>query len=326
MKKNRRRFRFGCLLTIIPLSLWACVNRQWTPRTYPHALVTADGTVTAITDFRKQLNAIVNDIHQNEDANNIILFIHGRGKHPGKAFRQKLLADLESDYSAKVIMFHWPAWDGVLGFPEAQARAAATDFIAVLNQLQTCQNEPAHPLEGIRFTLLTQSMGSLVLEESVHQWGNHNMPRLFDTIILSAPASATQGHAQWLNRISLSDHIYTTTHRHDPVLSSAEIYTRQARLGKRLPMAEEPNSLASRVIYLDVTPAWVAHRYYLHRYLRFTPHLKEFYDRILNGLPAVLTPENGIASTGHPQVFKLGKGLTARGGKGAAVNTKTDRN
>lgn len=303
MRFNRKWGSIVCLLVFVMLSVWACATPRWVPCAPPHAIVTAQGQVTPVGQFQPLLDAAVAEIHQREDRDNIILFIHGRGKHPDKALRQRLLADMEADYSAKVFMFHWPSWKGLFAFPESQARAAAPALREVLTQLQTYRLHHKHRLDGMRFTLLTQSMGSLVLEESVTQNAPPALKNLFDTIVISAPASSTAGHRQWVDQLALSPHIFITTHSHDPVLGSAEIHTRAPCLGKSWPRQEQ--DFAQGAVYLDVTHACVVHRYYLHRYLKFSPNLQRFYDRVLNGLPAELTPENGIATTDTPGVYRL---------------------
>ena len=299
-RKNKRRL---LLLLIIALSLWACASPRWQPSSPPHSIVTVDGTQVPPQSFRKQLEHAVLAIEHSEDRNNIILFIHGRGKHPEKAHKQHLLTDLEDNYNAKVLMYHWPSWNGICGFPVEQARAAAVDFNTILKQLHTFKQEHTQRLANIRFTLLTQSMGSLVLEEAIKNWGPGTPPPLFDTLVLSAPASATQAHKTWIERLTLADHVYITSHRHDPVLSSAAVHTQQSRLGQTLP--SDPNELATNASYLDVSSAWVVHRYYLHRYLKFTPHMKHFYNQTLNGMPAELNSHTGFKRKTDTPIFKL---------------------
>lgn len=303
MRLNRRQISIVCLLTCVMLSAWACASSRWVPCAHRHAIVTTDGQTVPTGQFHRVLNAAVAEIDQREDRDNIILFIHGRGKHPDKAHRQRLLADMEVDYSAKVLMFHWPSWKGLFGFPEAEARAAAPAFRDALIQLQTYRLQHPRRLDGIRFTLLTQSMGSLVLEESVIQSSPATLKNLFDTIVISAPASPTSGHRQWVDPLALSSQLFIMSHSHDPVLGSAELHTRAACLGKSWPSQEQ--GFAQQAVYLDVTHAWVVHRYYLHRYLKRSPNLQRFYDRVLNGLPAELAPENGIATTETPGVYRL---------------------
>jgi len=256
----------------------------------PQSLVTAQATIHPVNDFAMLLKKTLQDIQTDSQCDNFILFVHGRGKHPGKAFRQRLLTDLEKDYSAKVIMFHWPSWDGPLGFPEQAARDAAPDFIAVLKAFKAFKAQHADLVQGVRFTLLTHSMGSLVLEESVLRLQDDSLGRLFDTLVISASASCSREHAAWVNALDLSERIYILLNRDDPVLGSAGLRERGRRLGKGLTSRGKPAKLAERAVYIDATKVTLLHRYYLHRYLRHSPALKQFLDQVLNGLPATLDP------------------------------------
>jgi hypothetical protein len=254
------------------------------------SLVTAQGRIHPVNDFPALLSQMLQGIQADSQCDSLILFVHGRGKHPGKAFRQRLLTDLEKDYSAKVVMFHWPSWDGPLGFPEQAARNATGDFVAVLKALKTFKAQHADLISGVRFTLLTQSMGSLVLEESALRLQSDSLGKLFDTLVISASASCTRDHAAWVDVLELSEHIYILLNRDDPVLGSAGLRERSRRLGKGLKSRGKAVKLADRAVYIDATKVTLLHRYYLHRNLRQSPALKHFLDQVLNGRPANLDP------------------------------------
>lgn len=303
MQKKRLIIQLLIFISIVSLLACAGSNQGYTKSTC--RIVTADGHIIPINGFEQQLDRAIQSISSSDTCDNLILFIHGRGKHPDKAFRQRLLVDLEADYSARVIMFHWPSWNGLLAFPESQARDAANEFIEVLQCLDQYQREHAAEIKHIRVTLLTQSMGSLVLEESTLRTANTPLPQLFDTVIIGAPASSAADHAQWIDHLSLSENIYITLHRHDPVLGPAGIKKNACRLGKGLYQNGKPVPLSQQANYVDVTKALVFHRYYLHRYVHHVPALKAFYDQVLNGYPATLTPEKKFVSRNQDQVYTL---------------------
>ena len=257
-------------------------------------MVTAQGTICPLSDFETLLTKTLQDISRDDQCDNLILFVHGRGKHPGKAFRQKLLTDLESDYSARVIMFNWPSWEGPLAFPEQAARDSAEDFISVLRTLKTFKDDHADLTQHTRVTVLTQSMGSLVLEESILRQQDESLRGLFDTLVLSAPASYTKDHAKWVNRMDLSERIYILINRDDPILGSAGLREMGRRLGKGLKSRGKTVQLSDRAVYIDATNIFLLHRYYLHRNLRWSPALRHFYDQVLNGLPATLDTDSHI--------------------------------
>jgi esterase/lipase superfamily enzyme len=274
--------------------LYAYESVRPSDRGLPRSLVTAQGTIHPVNDFPILLKKTLQAIQRNSQCDNLILFVHGRGKHPGKAFRQRLLTDLQKDYSAKVIMFHWPSWNGPLGFPEQAARDSAEDFVTVLKAIKTFKAKHADLIQGVRFTLLTQSMGSLVLEESALRLQNDSLGTLFDTLVISASASCTRDHAAWVSPMDLSGHIYILMNRDDPVLGSAGLRERGRRLGKGLKSRGKTVKLADRAVYIDATKVTLLHRYYLHRNLRQSPALKHFFDQVLNGLPATLDPYRKI--------------------------------
>ena len=260
----------------------------------PRSLVTAKRTIHPIDGFTGLLKNTLQDIQKEDQCDNLILFVHGRGKHPGKAFRQRLLTDLEKDYSAKVLMFHWPSWDGPLGFPEQAARNSAEDFVTVLRALKTFKEDHTDLIQGVRFTLLTQSMGSFVLEESILRLQNDSLSILFDTLVISASASCAKDHAAWVSQLGLSDHIYILMNRNDPVLGSAALRERSQRLGKGWKDRGKTVKLADRAVYIDATKITLLHRYYLHRYLRQSPALRRFFDQVLNGWPATLDSDHNV--------------------------------
>jgi hypothetical protein len=89
------------------------------------AVVTADKRIEAVDNFEKLLDNSIKTIRMDDGYDNLILFVHGRGQHPCHAFNKALLTELEYDYSAKIIMFHWPSWNGALAFPDENARRSA---------------------------------------------------------------------------------------------------------------------------------------------------------------------------------------------------------
>jgi hypothetical protein len=286
----------GICLTAL-LSLGCAHLNAPVPR---HSVVTAQATILPASGSSRQLITTLEEIQSDPNCDNFILFVHGRGKHPEKAFKQRLLVDLESDYSAKVLMFHWPSWEGPLGFPEQEARNSADEFISVLGAIKTCRQTRPDLVKGIKFTLLTQSMGSLVLEEAVRRQSHGAMENLFDTLVMTAPASHTKDHSAWVDAMHLSEHTYIVFNRYDPVLASAGLKEMSRCLGKGLKSRGQSVDLASNAVYVDATRVTLLHRYYLHRYLKTAPALKAFFDQVLNGMPATL-PEGDHVVDIHRQ-------------------------
>jgi len=249
-----------------------------------NAVVTLKDKVVSINTVTEVINKSIDEINRSSKYDNLILFVHGRGKHPEKAFNKHLLADLEKDYSAKVIMFHWPSWEGRFAFPTQKARAAAADFLRVLQALNQYKQGNKNKIKGIKFTLLTNSMGSIVLEQSMKNYDKH-FGSIFDTLVISAPASSAKNHKKWVEKINFSDSIYITINQQDKLLGKLGIKLIGKRLGKGLKsFFGNDFKKADNAQYIDLTDSQLAHRYYLHRDLINKPVALMFYNKVLNGL------------------------------------------
>lgn len=246
------------------------------------SLVTQDETIWSIKQSKELLQTVKSQISKS-GKDNLIIFIHGRGRHPFKAFKKKLLVNLEKDYSAKVIMFHWPSWSGWLGFPEDKARSSAVEFAQFISGLRNfSQQNP-----NLKISLLTQSMGSLVLEEYLK---THNLG-FFHSVLLSAPASKIKDHTTWLKKVRAKNGVYVVFNERDPLLGRIKFRAKGERLGKHLSAA---TALNSKIYYVQMQALGSKHRYFLLGDLQKSIVGQAFYTLVLNGL-------------GPPNGFQMGK-------------------
>ncbi|MCP4409635.1 MAG: alpha/beta hydrolase [Gammaproteobacteria bacterium] len=283
-----------------------CQSTGGTKESQATSVVTIDKRIESVNSFTILLDDAIREIRSSDNYDNFILFIHGRGKHPEKAFKESLISDLESDYSSKVIMYHWPSWEGFLAFPEGSARTSAKDFVSVLRELREYKRNNSQLIEGINFTLLAHSMGSIVLEQSILEMEHNAFGDIFDTVVVSSSASAGKGHSNWVSKIDLSDHIYITVNTDDSMLGRAGIKTNARRLGKGLQnRAGVDFELASNAKYIDLTESTLRHRYYIHKELTDRPVAKAFFDRVLNGLPAILDQGHGVGEVKRERIYIL---------------------
>ncbi len=110
---------------------------------------------------------------------------------------------------------------------------------------------------GVRFTLVTHSMGSLVLEAATAVRGFATVSSsAFETVVINSAASAATGHNAWFARVGLSRRRYVTVNNGDNVLTAAGI-GRGTRLGKSITGVP----LASGVDYADFDANNVNHAY-----------------------------------------------------------------
>lgn len=285
--------------------LSSCIVHNKSQSSKSDKIVSLDSGIVAIDSFTNVLDAAISDITSSEQADNLILFIHGRGKHPQKAFKQNILVDLEKDYSAKVIMFHWPSWQGKYAFPVANARNAATDFNRILEQISTYKAQHKDKLKNIKFTLLSNSMGSYVLEQAMIT-KEHEYKDLFDTILINAAASSAKTHAKWVNKMSMSKDIYITFNTKDKLLDKIGIKLLHKRLGKGLKSIFGDNfTLSNQAKYIDVSQFQLNHRYYLYKDFHNHARLQTFYDAVLNGKSAALDVKHGISKEGSKNIYIL---------------------
>lgn len=225
---------------------------------------------------------------------NLILYVHGRGCGGGGEPQKSLsgaMPELESDYSAAAIMFNWPGSDVgcPLGFPEDEARAAGQALAHTLHVLAYFKSQNAGLFSGLRLTLITHSMGSLVLEQALTDDPLPLPSSLFHTAMIGSAASARSGHASWLTKATLSEALYVSVNAGDNVLTAAAALG-GARLGKSV--AGEP--LATNALYVDFTASDVNHAYYLHSGQNGA-HMTGFYDQVMNGLPFDFSATSGVS-------------------------------
>lgn len=156
----------------------------------------------------------------------VVLFVHGRGKEPGKSLKGGTFTTgmavhkIERGYDARVIMFNWDSafkgWnlfdrEVPLSHTAAGGRALG-EALTVLQQFQA--NNPGTP----RPALLVHSMGSIVVERSVRDGHWPATAGLFSAVLFSEPDADDVGHANWLESLSLRERTYITQNRDDNVL------------------------------------------------------------------------------------------------------------
>lgn len=236
------------------------------------------------------------------DTKTIILYVHGRAageeKEPDKSLKD-VVPCLEHEYPARVLMFFWPgsAVGGPLGFPDDQARQAAPGLGQALAGLKKYKADNSAKLQGRKFVLLTHSMGSIVLEEFLGSYKAGDLPPdLFNTVVLSASASASAGHADWLKKTDFSSHTYVTVNGKDPVIDKLGLRERKARLGKKLKtLFGKKIVLAPNALYVDFSKAKVnKHRYFMASGQEGNPYFKEYFTAVLSGDPFKFDGYGGV--------------------------------
>lgn len=251
-------------------------------------IYTTDGSEFVIDEIG---DALAHAVASGPD--NVIFYVHGRGCGGGGEPQKSLegsMPEMESDYAAKAIMFNWQGSDVgcPLGFPEDEARAAGPAFAHALKKLAYELASVPGLAGGARLTLITHSMGSLVLEEAA---SDPALPAaLFDTVVVGSAASARDGHQPWLSEVALSPALYVTLNDDDNVLTAASTLG-GTRLGKNVDGA----ALAANAVYVDFTASSVNHAYYVVSGQEGA-HMMAFFADVMDGVPYDLASPVGIAS------------------------------
>jgi esterase/lipase superfamily enzyme len=180
----------------------------------------------------------------------LVLYVHGRGKHPDTAYDREELSSLERRLDASVVMFHWPSWDGALCLPTLQAGASGRYLREVLAQLAACRET----LPGVRVTMVVHSMGNRVLRAAA-ELSTPPLPiGTVDALVLGAAEVAAASHASWLRRCRFAARVTVLMNPDDTPLCITEVITGSPRLGQGIADPEGGHfELAenARYVYVD---------------------------------------------------------------------------
>lgn len=264
------------------------------------SLFTSDGTQYHIQNLSNEVKEMAEAIEKDmkaggRGADNIIFYVHGRGKEPKKSL-DEVIPNLEEEYSAKVIMFHWfPSYKGPAGYPNEEAKAAAPDLLNVLASFQKFKKDHPEKFSKIKSTLLVHSMGNIVFARMMESYQQQSFDKnLFDTVILNSADADAKDHDLWVKKIDFSDNIYITVNKHDNILGLSAKRQREKRLGQKLEtMFGKDILLANNANYVDFSKIDVNHRYFLKGGQDGNPYLEKFYEAVLNGNPVNLEHFNG---------------------------------
>lgn len=243
----------------------------------------------------------------------LVVFIHGRGKYPEKAYGtdrqdgQDILRRIESEYGAKVLMFHWPSWLAPWGYPSRNAEESGAHLRPLLDAL--CRYRQQNPAKAgeVKTTLLIHSMGAQVLKRFLtgYDGGFASGPPLFDSVVLNAPDVDLVGHRNWLDRIDFARDVYVTVNPgRDELLKFSYYLLGTPRLGRSLTREDgTAESLAGRAAYVDVSAAGVNHDYYIGR--GRPENLAAFYRNVIGNTGVDPLKGPGVSETDRPRVYTV---------------------
>lgn len=245
----------------------------------------------------------------------LVIFIHGRGKHPEKAFGdhpeigRDILGQMTTYYRSAVLMLNWPSWLGPSGYPSLNARETGPHLKLLFDGVR--RYRAARGGEGqTPVNLFVHSMGNQVLASFMEGYGGAfgGDDVLFDTLILNAPDAQLKDHRRWVEKIDFAGRIYVLVNSgKDRMLQLSGYLQANARLGRQLVHDDDrPEPLAANAAYVDLVKLGVNHDYFYGE-KRPAP-LLEFYRRALwgrsgGGADPLETP--GLSPGGRARLHRL---------------------
>ena len=155
----------------------------------------------------------------------VILFVHGRGNEPKKSLEGGTFVDgnavhkLEEQYNIKVVMFNWQSkaflYDRTK--PLSHMNESALSFKKVL----TATQKYLKISKNKKISLLAHSMGSIVVQTYVKNYGWEPKTRLFSNVIFTSPDADNKNHALWLDQIAKIENTFVTINQDDDILSQS---------------------------------------------------------------------------------------------------------
>jgi hypothetical protein len=210
----------------------------------------------------------------------VLLYVHGRAagrkKEPTKS-RLGYMKEIGEGHKLAIVMFHWKGaeGDGPLSFPDEAPRAAADDFHRTLLAAKTC----AHS-RNTSLNLVTHSMGSLVVEAWSQKYAAAHSWRIFDNLVLSAPANQPQDHRTWMAPLRISKRKYVLSNVHDLTLGFATAITRRRKLGR---IAGLWSDLDPATTYINLDSAHVGHGYFSPDKCNGSQPINDVYEAFYHG-------------------------------------------
>jgi esterase/lipase superfamily enzyme len=228
----------------------------------------------------KLLSETIDSLHFKKKKN-LVVFIHGRGKQPEKAYKQDILEDMENEYQAKVIMFHWPSWISMLSRPILNAHESSIFLADFFKEMEKFIRENPEKWKSLNVTLMMHSMGNILFEDVVKQKLFSSNQTLFNSLILSSSDIDAKNHHKWLSKVQFAKKTYVISNPKDVVLKSVEKLLKKSRLGVRQTDFDgNPVPKLKNVTYISLDHEMGYHRYYIGR-IR-TEETKKIFSSIIN--------------------------------------------
>jgi len=246
----------------------------------------------------------------------IVLFIHGRGKEPGKSLQGGTFAKgmavhkLERGYDVRVLMFNWDSAFHGFNFldrevPLSHTKAAGESLGVVLAALK--EYRTTSPAAG-RVAMLVHSMGSIVVKQAIENGLWPDADGLFSNVIFSEPDADDVGHSDWLEPLARREQVYVTQNRDDHVLKRS---TDARPAGAQALGLGTLQPLAPHASYVDLTNMGPIgkkdedHEVFGKGAMNGQLYVCSFFTQGLTSQPVLLDPAVNVESVDRQVVYRL---------------------
>ncbi len=252
---------------------------KWQVRLVKEPSKITDTNIPSQKEFMKFRDKLV------EDRKNCVFFVHGFNQSFKKNLEKAL--KIEEIHKVAVIAFSWPSNPGGFKTKEYRhakrtARASDGALDATLEKLGRYLKEPFNKeaLEkcGVKFSLMTYSLGNYLFQNYVIDSIYEDETRIFDNIVLCQADVDNEGHAQWVDMIQAGKRIYITINENDYVLKWSDANFQKDRLGRT---ARDLNS--TKALYFDFTDGENVGNTHGVFYKKTNPVVEQFFTTVLNG-------------------------------------------
>lgn len=246
----------------------------------------------------------------------IVLFVHGRGKEPGKSLlgatftEGKAVHKIERGYDVSVLMFNWDSAFKGFNFLDREVPLSHTDagsiaFGKVLQALQQFQHDRPHAPKP---ALLVHSMGSIVVQKTLTTARWPEATSLFSAVLFSQPDADDVGHATWVDILASRERTYVTLNQDDHVLKRSNdgrpLGVHALGLGTSQP-------LATRATYVDISRMGALgkkdedHEVFAKGAMNQQYFVCQFFTQVLTGQPVILDEAKNVENIDRGVVFRL---------------------
>lgn len=181
----------------------------------------------------------------------VVLYVHGRGREPGKTLKKDIIRTLERDYDVKVLMFNWDSAVPLvrpLFRPVASAQASGAELRDLI--LRISKYRDAHPeTASVPVSLLVHSMGNITLHAATNDSDLTPAGRpLFANILMTGSDEDANGHKAWVEKLQAQHTVMITINRQDGTLARSHHPDGVPALG-----TNPAPPLAANAVYFDVS-------------------------------------------------------------------------